>query len=84
MEASKPIREIDPAWAERLDKAVERFERVERRAAWRRAALSVVLALLVVTLGLEGFRYETDTRTKLLHNGSLVWVEIGGPGAPSR
>lgn len=56
------MREIDPGWAERLQEEAARYERVERRAGWRRAGVCLVAAAVVVVLGLAGFHYETDWR----------------------
>jgi hypothetical protein len=71
------VRGVDREWAERLASDAERFERRERVAALRRAGVCLVLAGLVVWGGVEGFRYETDTRwAPVRHVVSPGWVRV--------
>jgi hypothetical protein len=69
------VRKIDRDWDERLGAEAERYERMERRSALRRAGVCLVIAAAVVVLGLVGFGYETDTRMGWVYNiKSPGWV----------
>ena len=71
------VRDIDPAWAERLGAEAARYERIERHALWRRAGACLLTAAAVVVLGLAGFSYETDTRIAPVYNvKSPGWVTV--------
>lgn len=61
-DARLALRRLDPAFADRLGAEAERYERMQRRARLRLAALCIALAAAVVVGGLAGFGVETDTR----------------------
>ena len=76
------VRDIDPAWAERLGAEAAEFNRTERRFAARRAVFAVLGAFAVVVLGLGLFRFETDTRRgPAIDPRSPVWVTVS-PASP--
>ncbi len=71
------VREIDRSWAERLEAEAARYEQLDRHSAWRRVGACLLIALIVVVLGVTGFRYETDTRYAPVQNvKSPGWVAV--------